>query len=209
CDHVLEADELLTAIRKPWFAPSNGADKKDLNEANVNAETAKLLCSQPEYRQFIQNLVTKLNSAANMRPLYNEPNVYKQAFLNPFNMNSGDPADIDPKWQKSAEARNDDRAKYVAIMEEYMDDVKDVRTAVARTLDTELQSLSFANADAQAKLNSLNLGQRSFDVVGDGKPESIKQIGRIEEIKIRNTRDYTKKLEATTFRTKPAASTTS
>ncbi|KAG8685555.1 hypothetical protein FRC09_014676 [Ceratobasidium sp. 395] len=124
-------------------------------------------------------------------------------------MNSGDPADIDPKWQKSAEAGNDDRAKYVAIMEEYMDDVKDVRTAVARTLDAELQSLSFANADAQTKLNSLNLGQRSFDVVGDGKPESIKQIGRIEEIKIRNTRDYTKKLEATTFRTKPAASTTS
>ncbi|KAG9125909.1 hypothetical protein FRC07_005677, partial [Ceratobasidium sp. 392] len=205
CDHVLEADELLTAIRRPWFAPSNGADKKDLNENHLSADQAKTLCSQPEYRQFIQNLVSKLNSASNMRPLYNEPNVYKQTFLNPFNLNSGDPADIDPKWQKSAKAGNDERAKYVAIMEEYMDDVKDVRTAVAKTLDAEVQNLKFADADAKTILDSMKLGPRSFDVVGDGKPESFKQIGRIEEIKIRNTRDYAKKLEATTFRPKPAA----
>ncbi|KAG9103705.1 hypothetical protein FRC06_008699 [Ceratobasidium sp. 370] len=162
CDHVLEADEILIAIRQPWFAPSNGANKKDLDYNKLSAAEAKTLCSQPEYRQFIRNVVEKLNSASNMRPLYNEPNVYKQTFLNPFNMNGAGPDVIDTKWKMSAQAGNDDRAKYVAIM--------------------------------------VNLGLRDWDVGGG----STEKIGRIEEINIRNTRDYGKKLQAANFRTKSA-----
>ncbi|KAG8712938.1 hypothetical protein FRC08_013898 [Ceratobasidium sp. 394] len=206
CDHVLEADEILIAIRQPWFAPSNGVNTKDLDTSKLSAADAKTLCSQPEYRQFIRNVVEKLNSASNMRPLYNEPNVYKQTFLNPFNMNGAGPNVTDTKWKTSAQAGNDDRAKYVNIMEEYMDDVKDVRTTVARSLDDELKNLKFADAGAQGILNRMNLGERDFDVNGDG---TTQKIGRIREINIRNTRDYTKKLEAANFRTKSAVDKTS
>ncbi|KAG9095771.1 hypothetical protein FRC06_009445 [Ceratobasidium sp. 370] len=174
CDHVLEADEILVAIRQPWFAPSNGAAKADLDKRKLKVKEANLLCSQPEYKQFITNVVEKLNSASNA---------------------------VGEKWKTSAKAGTDDRAKYVTIMEEYMNSVKDVRTAAAKSLDEELQKLKFKNAAAQDLLDKMNLGLRDFDVAGDG---TTQKIGRIEEINIRNTRDYGKKLETAGFRPKPA-----
>ncbi|QRV76228.1 chitinase [Ceratobasidium sp. AG-Ba] len=188
CDHVLEANELVVALRSPWFAPNNGENNKGVDQERISRDEAKILCDQPEYRTFIQGLICAHYMT---RPLNDK----------------GDFDAADNPWKLAATGNDDVKAKDVAIMEEYMADVKDVRSTMAKSLDQDIQKLEFKDTKAQSILEKMKLGLRDFDTVGDGKPENIRKVGRMEEMQLRNERDYVKKLQSASFRTTPAVDT--
>ncbi|CAE6467855.1 unnamed protein product [Rhizoctonia solani] len=189
CDHMFEADELVSALTR--------------NNPFDDAQ-ADILCAQPEYAVFLQKVRDKINGIDNMRPLIGGPNVMKSNFIRSDMLAKDDAAD--KSWKKYRQASANDASvgnKNMEIMDEYMQSIASSREQTAKDLDVIIKGLTFADTKSANLLKKYDVADR--EVVVDGQK---KQMGLVEADNHHNTKRYARKLELSNFTPKPAVDNT-
>ncbi|CAE6505009.1 unnamed protein product [Rhizoctonia solani] len=208
CDHMLEAAELLSILK-----PNNDMFTK---------KEADIMCAQPEYQDFYKNIMDRLNSAKNMRPLYAGPNQLKSRFIRSGPLPADDPSDADwVKYQRASAESSSVDGKDMQIMNRYINGITTSREQTAKDLDVFIKDLSFKDA-AAAKLlergtsnfrrvfvtlilknNVVDLAPRNIQVNGQ-----TKKVGVLEALNHDSAKRYARKLELSEFKPESAVDNT-
>ncbi|CAE6436657.1 unnamed protein product [Rhizoctonia solani] len=189
CDHMFEADELRSALRR--------------NNPFDDAQ-AEIICAQPEYAVFLQKVLDKMNGIDNMRPLFQGPNGMKSNFIR-SDMLAKDNA-ADKSWKKYQQSSANDASvgnKNMQIMDEYMKSIAGSREQTAKDLDVLLKGLTFADPKAANLFKKFDVADREVDVDGQKK-----KMGLVEADNHHNTKLYARKLELSNFKSKLAVDNT-
>ncbi|KAH7333771.1 hypothetical protein B0J17DRAFT_137113 [Rhizoctonia solani] len=147
CDHMIEAAEMVAVFK---------------NNNPFNSEQANYICKQPEYREFFQKLLARMNSAENMRPLYKEPNGMKEYFIGPDKLNYDA---SDSHWVKYQQMTANDKSvdnKNLQIMDTYMREAAGAREKTAKDIDDLLKGLKFQDATATEFYKNLKIDRMSL-----------------------------------------------
>ncbi|CAE6368163.1 unnamed protein product [Rhizoctonia solani] len=155
-------------------------------------EAIEIMCDQPEYKEFFQKLVDRMNSPENMRPLYRGPNNLKNRFIDAGKLPADDASDASwENYQRAAASTAAEDGKEMQIMNQYMNSAADPRLKTAQDLDVLVKGLKFQDPEA-AKLFATP--DRDITVGGQTKKATNHA----------NTKRYARKLELSKFRADPA-----